>query len=1675
MLTLDDILAGRTDDQVAGETPTEQAATDQFDLSSGGRAPNIGDALVGQAMTPPVAPNQQPGVIETSVPGATDRSLAANSQTYVPLKPKDPANKDDAQIVDLFNQYIANGRSIDDLPPTALADVHRAVTGSATLSDDVINSDPELFYQLKFRQGKYTPTLVDELSKPLGPVAVAADFIGNAVNAVKNTVVNGFVGAGQSLAESARDPRTIIPGNIAMLGSGLVGVKNQYQNFVTGAEDIEQDVNYHVARALAKSPQELEKLDRQQSEMIRQQILRTNAQTQQVNGAKDATGDLLVNAGLVDLGNAVKALPQLSPEQISNAVVASDPLTYLQFGAGKAVAEAATGLAGIRTTAFEEADAAAQAASTRATNLATHRAGFQSLLDDPRASAADRQVATSALARLAPQEADAANAVAATSATRNAALADVNQQMANAAKPSFVRNAAGQVMQAAGSGVKMIGDAAEWVENLAGNVLDKVAPDLDPTTKQFLLKRITPMIVGGHTGGFLGGAAGLFAGPAAQAVGRDLVMAGKQLSLGQQTLPFWKAIAENSSGVTKWVASMLDNQLVYAIPDTARGAAAGAALGGTMGFVQSGGTTQGLASGAGPGAVLGAAGAGLGQIHKFNSPAELHTASIGDRAQFIKSLNPASRTMFGQLTPPEQLAISVYARVHPDLSINFVNDKNAPNGNHQVVGDRAQATSNVAGDNALQSILQHEIGHHVAAHGLTNAVDQYMLGDAGLGKPGIFSKLGPDGQPLINVENGVAKYVPDDAFQAYKGRYNKNLTKGDPTAVPATDHDISQEMFAELHAAALFDPADVQKLVRGFVPSQLVSDAAVSNWLARVGVGADPVTGRSVITDTVAKTQGLNDLITEFYRNKNRKSLSPEDPTGAARVPVTAAVKGTEEFDRLSKTFDASGDLKRNPDGTLWTDLAGRPQVLSQKEVDAAHGKLTDQAIDALRRSPQDIPGHEDVVSLRTHRDGKVFYEGQWMPQEAFDALTAVPNQHNYLQIKNWQDLNNIMDRNDGTMVHMVYNTAGNKGAYATLPARSRVVVPIQHQISPSTRQVNILSFDPEQLVTNITKYLRTKKGKDLWDGKIDAANDDAKTYLDNLANNRAGETGIGLEKKAALNELFGFPDSGANPTIADLGKRSPSVIKTFRLDRINQLRELPGVTQPMHRETYEQVRAYQQPRGMGETAPIATPQRPPEPEDRTAIPVTYRTTRTGKNVEETIPYGITSAPLVADKQPTGALSENNFGHVDFLTKPEQQKLTALDKNSAVTTYADKLVDEFGKWKDNPDVMEAKSWYRDVGGLLKKAFGRDSQLFAHLLAATSAGQGVVENWKDALVAYHRYQSGAYDDIIRQFKRDPNQKITEDMKPTKANGAKFGFNSDAVLRVLTGTWLDEVQGPKTPNFFRNLFGRGTDATIDMWAARTMRRLGYDGVEGAPEQWRITPPSETGVSDLDFAFSQEAFRQAAKRLDMDPHELQAVMWYAEKHHWASQGWAKGGVQAAKASYVPMLKEYAAHVSARPSFKEVSPEDFITGRNQTTRPGFLSDLNPEDLSQHKLFTNRNGTIGAAVSPEGDIQNVFNNSGVRGAGAHAVIHAINNLGGRTLDAFDGHLPRLYAQFGFQETGRAKFDPAQAPANWDKKMGTPDVVFMKWNGYPKGGEKAALGRAWDKSEKSWIPVTQAR
>jgi hypothetical protein len=120
----------------------------------------------------------------------------------------------------------------------------------------------------------------------------------------------------------------------------------------------------------------------------------------------------------------------------------------------------------------------------------------------------------------------------------------------------------------------------------------------------------------------------------------------------------------------------------------------------------------------------------------------------------------------------------------------------------------------------------------------------------------------------------------------------------------------------------------------------------------------------------------------------------------------------------------------------------------------------------------------------------------------------------------------------------------------------------------------------------------------------------------------------------------------------------------------------------------------------------------------------------------------------------------------------------------------------------------------------------------------------------------------------------------------------------------------------------------------------------------------------------------------------------------------------------------------------FRTAAPAEFLAARNKSLRGEYFTPHTPEEIADYKLFMNNEGTVGAAVTPTGEIQSVFNNSGIKGAGGAAIEHA-KLQGGSRLDAFDGKLPSIYAKHGFVVEKR---EP-----NWTP--GGPDVVYMKLKG----------------------------
>jgi hypothetical protein len=264
----------------------------------------------------------------------------------------------------------------------------------------------------------------------------------------------------------------------------------------------------------------------------------------------------------------------------------------------------------------------------------------------------------------------------------------------------------------------------------------------------------------------------------------------------------------------------------------------------------------------------------------------------------------------------------------------------------------------------------------------------------------------------------------------------------------------------------------------------------------------------------------------------------------------------------------------------------------------------------------------------------------------------------------------------------------------------------------------------------------------------------------------------------------------------------------------------------------------------------------------------------------------------------------------------------AGSRQEAVKAFSKKLVDFARKMSKSPGYQAGLKWYSEFVPKLKKVYGKHAAIMAELLAATSPNNAPDTNFGFANDALEGYVSGRFDGIIKKFE-EGLEKIadnswepwlakeikagnvakvpgkpsaatfldhwitTHNLNPRQSNGQLYGMHSVPVLKVFARKWLENTSGPKTQNFVKNLLGTGHGATIDVWADRTMRRLGYADHRA---RWRILPKNGTGVSDADFAFSQEAFKHAADEMGIEADALQGGLWFAEKQLWADNGWGR-----------------------------------------------------------------------------------------------------------------------------------------------------------------------------------------
>ena len=128
----------------------------------------------------------------------------------------------------------------------------------------------------------------------------------------------------------------------------------------------------------------------------------------------------------------------------------------------------------------------------------------------------------------------------------------------------------------------------------------------------------------------------------------------------------------------------------------------------------------------------------------------------------------------------------------------------------------------------------------------------------------------------------------------------------------------------------------------------------------------------------------------------------------------------------------------------------------------------------------------------------------------------------------------------------------------------------------------------------------------------------------------------------------------------------------------------------------------------------------------------------------------------------------------------------------------------------------------------------------------------------------------------------------------------------------------------------------------------------------------------------------------------------------------------------------------------WKKVEAAEFNRQLGFNKRLEFVTVYDEETLNQWELYVAIGGGVGFGLTPDGEIANVFNNTGTKLCGREAVDFAISK-GGYKVFCFDGFLRKYYKHFGFKVVKQARWNEALAPPKWDyAKYKTPSVIWLE-------------------------------
>jgi hypothetical protein len=199
-----------------------------------------------------------------------------------------------------------------------------------------------------------------------------------------------------------------------------------------------------------------------------------------------------------------------------------------------------------------------------------------------------------------------------------------------------------------------------------------------------------------------------------------------------------------------------------------------------------------------------------------------------------------------------------------------------------------------------------------------------------------------------------------------------------------------------------------------------------------------------------------------------------------------------------------------------------------------------------------------------------------------------------------------------------------------------------------------------------------------------------------------------------------------------------------------------------------------------------------------------------------------------------------------------------------------------------------------------------------------------------------------------------------------------------------------------------------------------------------------------------------RREAYAADQGPREGDEKVQNGQRLVFHGSRWHSAENVSAKAAGPPQapLRELPHLV-----YQDADPARLVACRARSTRPQFMKPLSEEQLRDMLAKggvarLSDDGTSGYVLTGEGDLHNVFNAGGPRGAGTAALIEA-SSRGATTLDCIGRGLAVIYSRVGFVAYRAERWDDKLAPSGWDYEQDDrPDVFYMRYEGKSRDPEQ---------------------